>query len=469
MLYREFPIDGSDNREVAMRERLRAARKRKHWTLERAAQEIGVGINTLNRWELGQAEPYAQNVARLCEVYGATAAELGLQSSDESPVVSDTTIFTDLTMQLMAIAFLPGSSYQNAQNAITGILEEHRMNNSDITRREAFDALRRLAGLPLISLHLSAMQPAVLNQPAQDILTQCSAAIAACWELSKSDDDEDMSLAFQRVSDYLPTLKVIVRDNAMNRKAAASLAGQCELLRTMLAWHLYGLKQAAQYAQEAVKYCTQAGDRAMLLSVLDYQAWVYSYDNRPKQALSAIQQALPIMTERGAPVSPQLLAGVYSTLALMTAKNGRDGKNYLRKAADSFFTPADADDRFVYMDYTRGDLVLNDGMTHYEQRDYRKALDSLGQLIDTETLRAKIALPERSRIEALNTIALAQLKTKDRDMESILHVWDTAIAGAKHLQSEQRFSEARTGYDIMEALWPDEKRIEERRELALHW
>ncbi|MBA2677051.1 MAG: hypothetical protein H0U76_01420 [Ktedonobacteraceae bacterium] len=50
-----------------------------------------------------------------------------------------------------------------------------------------------------------------------------------------------------------------------------------------------------------------------------------------------------------------------------------------------------------------------------------------------------------------------------------MHLWDAAVDGTRHLQSEQRFSEVRQNYEIMDALWPGEKRIDERRELAMHW
>src|SRR5260370_15740958 len=113
-----------------------------------------------------------------------------------------------------------------------------------MTRREA---LRRLAAIPLVTMSLSGARP-VLRGPIEDIMAQCAASIAACWELSKSKDDSDLPLAFKGASVYLPTLKSIVVESAKHRQAAASLVGQCELLRTLLGWHLQGLKEAAQYA-----------------------------------------------------------------------------------------------------------------------------------------------------------------------------------------------------------------------------
>jgi tetratricopeptide (TPR) repeat protein len=359
---------------------------------------------------------------------------------------------TDLTMRLLALAFTSHRNYQDIQNTMTRVIEEYDAMNTDnndtVTRR---DALRR---------------------PPEDILTQCAASIAACWELSKGNDDSDLSLAFKGVSAYLPTLKYIVATSSQHRQEAASLAGQCALLKTMLGWHLEGLKEAAAYAREAITYAREANDVPLLLSALDYLAWAEYYDKRSKQALRDIEQAIPLLRQskkQGLPLSTRLQGGIYSTLALMQSKNGLNGTGSLQQAADAFFAPTTDESRFVYMDYTTSDLALNDGMVHYHQGEYGKAMDSLSQLIDPEKLTLKMPLPERSRIEGLNIMVLASLKTKNRDMEHIIHIWTEAMSGARTLQSEQRFSEAVTAYEIMEVLWPDDLHIVNLRDLIVHW
>ncbi len=464
------------------RVKLITAREKKHWTLQEAAKRLEINYNTLYRWEKGLSTPRGYNVQRLCEVYEATTWELGLEedgpvttvAENRQSVPEETHPFlqADLTMRLLAFAFIPHRSYQDLQDKMTRMIEEYDAMNTDhhaaVTRR---DALRRLAAFPLVTLKLNATQP-VLHRPPEEILTQCAASIVACWELSKGNDDGDLSLAFKGASAYLPTLEAIVMNSSQHRKEAASLAGQCALLKTMLGWHLEGLKEAALYAREAITYAREANDIPLLLSAVDYLAWAEYYDRRSKQALHDIEQAIPLLMQskkQGLPLSTRLQGGVYSTLALMQAKNGQNGVASLRQAANAFFAPATDESRFVYMDYTTSDLVLNDGMVHYHQGDYAKALDSLSQLIDPETLALKMPLPERSRIEGLNMMTLASLKAKKKDMEHALHIWTEAINGAKTLQSEQRFSEALTGYEIMEALWSDEKRITDLRDYIVHW
>jgi transcriptional regulator with XRE-family HTH domain len=465
------------------RTKLAAARAKKHWTLEQAAEQIGVDINTLYRWEKGRAKPRAYNIQKMCEVYEARASDLDLEDNETVTDVNTSQsnaeeekentqgfVGTDLTMRLLGLAFQAHPSFQHLQDKMTLIIEEYDAmqidDDANISRR---DALRRLATFPLITLNLNASHPVVQKHP-EEILTQCAASLAACWELSKGKDEADLALAFNSASAYLPTLKTIVQNSPQHRQAAASLVGQCALLRTVMGWHLEGLKEAARYAQEAIKYSHEAKDVPLLLSTLDYLSWVYYYDTKQgKQALQTIESAIPLINQRDIVLPPRLLGGVFSTLALMQARNGQDGMTSLRRAAEAFFAPDIEEHRFVYMDYTTSDLVLNDGMVHYHQQEHDQALVSLAQLIDPTTLVLKMPLPERSRVEGLNVMALASLKSPQKDMERTLHFWTAGIQGAKALQSEQRFSEALLAYEIMEGIWSSERRIKNLRELTEHW
>jgi hypothetical protein len=54
-------------------------------------------------------------------------------------------------------------------------------------------------------------------------------------------------------------------------------------------------------------------------------------------------------------------------------------------------------------------------------------------------------------------------------MPRSINLWKTGIQSAIALQSEQRFAEAMSAYDIMEAVWTGERRITELRPLIQHW
>ncbi|MBV9689911.1 MAG: helix-turn-helix transcriptional regulator [Ktedonobacteraceae bacterium] len=463
------------------RDRLVVARVRKQLTLEHAAELLGVNANTLYKWEAGKATPRFYNIQKLCEVYGASAWELGLDIVPEvvtsqalaTNQALSTFMQTDLTLRLLVLVFEPHrvtyQHLQQLQERIRQILEEEpAIDNDLISRREA---LHRLALLPFATLQLSALG-ASLSRPIEDILTQCAAGIAACWHLSKSAEGSDLALAFRCVSGYLPTLKAIVKDSSQYRKAAATLAGQCALLQTMLGWHLQGLKEAEQYAQEAVIYSREAQDIPLLVSALDYAAWMHSYAKRDQQALHTIEQALPLLKPKShiAPLPSHLRGGVYSTLAVMQAKNGQDAGDSLGLARETFFSSASDEPCFVYIvDHRASGIVVNDAAVQYYQGKAERALDALSQVIDPETLVAKIPLPERARIETFNDMARAVLRSENKEMERVIYFWRAALEGALKLHSEQRFSEVLVTYEIMGSLWPREKRITELRDLVVHW
>ena len=124
---------------------------------------------------------------------------------------------------------------------------------------------------------------------------------------------------------------------------------------------------------------------------------------------------------------------------------------------------------FLYVDYERPSLILEDGMTYVNLGRYDTALDSLGQVVDVNTLQTRIPVAERVRVEILNNQTIASLKIKNKDMEQSMHLWQAAMQGAKAIKSEQRFSEALFAFDVMEAVWSGEKRVTELRDLVSHW
>jgi tetratricopeptide (TPR) repeat protein len=372
-------------------------------------------------------------------------------------------------MRLLALAFLPHCHYLELQGKVAMMLEESAMNErTEDARFSRRDALCRLALLPLLTLKLTPLQ-AVVKHPTEDILTQCAASIAACWELSKSSEGADLRLAFQGVSAFIPTLKAIVKESPRYQQEAAALVTQCCLLQTVLGWHLEGLTRAAIYARDAIRYAKQAEDIPLLLSALNKMTWLHYYSNRSKQAQTTIEQALPFLKTSKTPLPSLRVAGTYSTMAVMQARNGQKASASLRQATEAFFGQQRDDLNYVYIDFTEGNLILNDGLAHYQQGDYEQAIDSLSQLIDPETLAMKKALPERTSVEGLTMMTLASLKSEQRDQERIVFFWQAAIEGARTLQSEQRFQEALLAYELMQTLWPGEKRVAALRDLTIHW
>jgi hypothetical protein len=121
-------------------------------------------------------------------------------------------------------------------------------------------------------------------------------------------------------------------------------------------------------------------------------------------------------------------------------------------------------------DFNESTLVLEDGLTCYHLEQYEEALLIFGNAIDFHTLKPLVpASSDQVRLEIINNETLASLKRPNKDMKLSINLWRAGIQGAVALRSEQRFQEAVMAYNIMQALWPGDKRIKELRDLARHW
>ena len=177
-------------------------------------------------------------------------------------------------------------------------------------------------------------------------------------------------------------------------------------------------------------YSKEAQDVPLLLSALDYAAWVHSYAKRYQQALHTIEQALPLLKQKPhtAPLPSHLCGGVYSTLAVMQAKNGQEATISLGLAKETFFAAPSEEPRFVYtVDHRASGIIVNEAAVQYYQGKADRALDALSQVVDPEKLVAKMPLPERARIETFNDMARPVLKSEHKQMERVIHFRRAAL------------------------------------------
>src|SRR5581483_8061497 len=382
-------------------------------------------------------------------------------------------LMRDLTMHLQSLTSLPYRSYQDIQSRMARILKDYdKMNtkNHHINRRKA---LLRLVALPFVMPGIAAAFTSDETPSAtlsKDLLAQCAVSISACWELRRSNDHSDLLLAFEGVSSYLPVLQRIVKDSSEHRQEAARLAMQCLLLKARLARHLEGIREALQYAQQALSYHEVARDISLRLAALESLTLTYSYSKRYQQALQTIEQAKPLLKfieQKKIPVSLHLQAWIHGMLACTLSRNCQDGSAHLGRAG--ILLPEKENEYPAYVVYGKNILLLDTAIVYLHQGESAKVEEALSKGIDPETFALKLPWSESGRIEAINTMTMASLKAKDKDMEKTIHFWQAGIEGAKALQSEQRFNEALTAYEIMAYIWPDEPRITELRDLTQHW
>lgn len=487
-----------EDRRMAKWVQLIVAREQKHLSQQEAVERVNVGLVTYQRWESGKTKPQPQHMRHLFEVFETLLQQQeALASQGEHlpalssiPASEDTRdvipvalsaegvdrpqafITAHMTTCLWSLAFLDHPTCYKKRSAIRKSIKEFDCMNTDnknyqMTRREA---LCSLATLPMITLGLSSPGKTISSNQYGTVLAQCAASVEACWELRKSDNASDRLLAFQSATKYLPILKSIAQNSAQHRDSALDLATRYALIKAFLARHCLGLTEAIHYGKEAVALSKETGDIALILSAHSNAAWSFFFAKKSSLALAAIQEAEASLLEylklsRAQPVHPCVQGQMYSTLALMHAKNGLSPDVPLGKALEMNIE----NETYPFVDFKQSNLLLEAGWTYCYQGDQIKAMAWLGKRVNPETLEPRIRQSALGRVETMNVMTLSSLKAKDRDMEKTIHLWTAAVQEATTLQSEQRFHEALANYELMEVVWPGEQRITALRDYLVHW
>jgi transcriptional regulator with XRE-family HTH domain len=472
-------------------EKLRAARQQNHWSQERAAAEIGIDRKTYLRLENGYNYPQPGTLELVCKRFGLSAEDLGflaLSQPDKRIVVVTSTLepapisvmqsnghelfpkeefealCIDLEFRVQCIIYQALSrqlSLHELRRKLASALE--RSTTMDFERRKL---LRHLALLPIQAFGLNMLGGASRSFAPEDILTHCAAGITACEHLSRG---IDLHLAYTAISAYVPTLKSLAR-NSLYRKEASELIAQAMLLLAALGLHLEGSKSAIGYAQQAISYSEASGDIELLLTSLGQLAWIFSSDKQYHKALEKAQFAEHLLKNAKGVVHPLVQSNTYAVVGAYSAQNGHrdEALTALNMATQTFFSTTPADE-FSYMDYDYSEIALTWGLAHARTGHPEEALNSFAEIVDLTTLATRMPVSERVRVEFLNHMALAAVKSASKDREQTVKYWQAGMEGAKTLQSEQRFSEALTTYEVMEGVWSGDRRITDLRELVVHW
>lgn len=265
-------------------------------------------------------------------------------------------------------------------------------------------------------------------------------------------------------------LETIARNSSQYRQEALALAARYALVMTIVGRHYVNPTEAIEYAKNAIVLSKEAGDISLLLSAYSKLAGTYFFDKKYALAESTAQEAEFLLqqyyqTKSVPPLHPSIHGGVYSTLALMQAKNGRPSDTPLKKANET----DPGNESYAFMDFKRSSLLLDTGWIYCYQGNQKKAMEALEQRVNAETFSPKIPQSGLGRLETINVMALSSLKTTDRDMERTIHFWVAGIEGARAINSQLLFDQAMTTYELMEVVWPDELRIADLRDFVVHW
>jgi transcriptional regulator with XRE-family HTH domain len=484
---------------------LREARELKGWTLEEAAEEVGVTRNTIWRWEQGVSTPYVYHTDRICRAYGLSRAELGLPEcsprkgppkrvkpllkpadAEQQAVEAACTrlrrvVRDDLYLRLSYLlddwllhARFTGSLY-DLQGRVGREVESYdTMKQTHPNHHQGIDegrrsALRALALIPLQALGLGVVSSSTKSVWApEEVLPHCAAGIIACYQLAKG-QHEDIAVASDAITGYLPTLQKIVKESSIYRQQAAQLAAQCFGLKASLTVHSEGPLHAAGYAQQALTYAEASEDLTLQLVLSARSVWIYTSGKQARQALNLALQMQNMIEHATAPILPLIQSKAYAEIARGQAFNHRqkEALTALPQIHNTFVEIKDGEYP-VYLEYDGP--AYYEAMTRYYLGQYNETFTALEKIIDPETQTLKLPVAsERSRISAINHMTLAALKRPQKDKELIVPLWIAGMQGARNLQSEQRYEEALAAYGIMEALWSDDPQIRDLRDLIDHW
>ena len=339
------------------------------------------------------------------------------------------------------------------------------MNSDPMSRREA---LRRLATLPLLTLHLNALTPTE-TAPPETVLAHCSAGVVACWYLRRG---KELSFADSTVSAYIPTLKMLVASSSHSRKEAADILVQCYLLKAALSWHVSTPVDGISYAQQAETYSQVAEKPLLQVAALRSQAAVYCYAHQWGQALHTGLRAKHVLESTPKELIPPLARSyVYAGVATYQAyhQQKQDALTSLKKAHATFFEQSKTEAVPLWIDHSIGNLLINDGLTHRYLELYEGAVDSFAQ-VEQEYLQDSTVTFDGT-VEAQIEQVIAEVSRDDqvRDMDKCIALWTQGLAGVKATQSNKHFSDAVVAYTAMKAVWPGEMRIKQLREQLIHW
>ena len=175
-----------------------------------------------------------------------------------------------------------------------------------------------MMGLPFTTVSFAAVEQGGDFSPEhaiEGLLSRCATGIAACWETYCSCDANNMLLAFETVSRYIPVLTTVARQSSQQRKNALDLAARSAILKGTLALECLSPIATVECALEAVKLSKETGSASLHLGALSRLAWTY---------FNAKQPALFPLALAPAEKSFALLQSVSSKISLAPTIIGED-------------------------------------------------------------------------------------------------------------------------------------------------
>lgn len=446
-----------------MNEKLQKARKERRWSVEVAAEKIGISRTTYLRWEHGRQAPHDSTLLLACEAFKMSAAQLGFEDSIPShhPVM----LYNASTLEMPAPprTAVPETPHpvpkldvrlddmfpSLSRDMIQSLVETARKPESqdmNTSRRKILQGIveaiitTELASskfLPVSTAELSnAFESweqllAIEDKPARtsaNMFSHVSQLVEACWRLCNTGETD---IARQVLDSFLPEMIRL----ALSRREAASIAAEGLRLQSILSAHQLQLSAMISFCQQAVFFARLANDPNALSAALNGLAVAFKYAGKLDASFTCYQEALACSTQ----ASPLLRTRVYAGAAATFAQRGhpQEAIFYINLAYEHFPDRPEDDPYFLSADNGIYMLAYYQGLMYLAMHQPNEA-DSTFDSYKQHPL-GKIT-PERNRLEILNYQGRAAIMANN--LEKYVACLEEGIAGATRLRSKKRLDEA---------------------------
>jgi len=261
----------------APNEQLRAARRRKRWSQQTAAEKIGIDRKTYLRLETSQTYPQPGTLDLICSAFGLSAEELGFERAQHSDGGARGQCLSSTPATLVPPPCSTEPPY-----------------STDMNRRQALQALLGAASTALFVPDAPATILEIANRPAIDAgaIPSLTVMTQGYWQLRAHLATSDVQPA---VTEHLNTLMRALRMYSMTpsvRAQLCALASEAAQIRGAIAYDDSKPADALASYRTALDAANEADNVALHAVALGRLTLLYNHLHDHISAMATIQEAV---------------------------------------------------------------------------------------------------------------------------------------------------------------------------------
>ena len=316
-----------------LNQKLRKARKQKRWSIEKAAEKVGVSWLTYSRWEHGTQNPHPTTLDMLCDAFGLSPEELG---------------------------FATESYTQDTES------------DENMKRREALQKIATTTGAVLMLSnmlgHSSSGQNSEQNQLKGGLSEDVLVGLATISQQYRILQRNGVTMLEEGLRGHITTIQNTLECTVSDkfRRELWRLLAQAQILARLNITKKHELGRAKTYNEAAIASAQQSGDTILLGATIGHLAHLYwMEENDVIMAYQLIGRAQELAHDHSA------LCGWLTILTAATAAKAEDARqctDAIARATDiaASLAPKDADAFFtdfsmVGVDAFAGNCLLSIG------------------------------------------------------------------------------------------------------------